>query len=178
MKFLFALILISNSVIAEKVKNIPQSLMVENIEYSLCKEYTVRYAFVVKIAYVGLYLKDCSTDENLLKLSDKLIRFNYQVNVKEKFFIDAAEEFFIKNLHQAGNTNNIQELNRFNQYYEDIESSDFYDLYHQQGQKLKLSKNNKLLGVSNDVNFGYKYFNIWFGDEPAIKPLKKAFIDK
>lgn len=161
---------------ADKNKHMPEFIEIEKQQYALCKEHTIRYAFVVKIAYVGLYLKNCNVDESLLDLSDKLVRFNYQVNVKAKFFIDAAEEFFIKNLKQSINPNSIKELNRFNQYYEDIQSSDFYDLYHQQGQKLKLFKNYNLLGVSQDIKFAYQYFNIWFGKQPATKHLKKAFL--
>ena len=175
MKILVFLLFISSDISAENKKNIPQTLTIENSSYSLCKEHTIRYAFVIKIAYVGLYLEDCTTDQDLLTQSDKLIRFNYQVDVKAKVFIDAAEEFFVKNSTQPGEQE-LQELKRFNQFYENINDSDYYDLYHQQGKILKLLKNTKLLGSSENTGFAFKYFNIWFGKYPAVKPLKKAFM--
>lgn len=176
MKFLFLLFIFTNVALADKAKKLPKYLTIEENNYALCKEHTIRYAYVVKIAYVGLYLKDCHTNQNLLKVSDKLIRFNYLVNVKASFFIDVAEEFFFKNLEQSINSQEIQELNRFNQYYENIQPSEYYDLYHQQGQKLMLFKNNNLLGTSDNINFSYQYFIIWFGQYPAVKRLKNSFI--
>jgi len=172
----FALLLLINSfAVAANDKKVPQQLTIENNSYSLCKQHTIRYAYVIKIAYVGLYMQDCDQNENLLELPDKLIRFNYQVNVKADVFIDAAEEFFSKNFNQPLSFEKTQELNRFNQLYENIQPSDYYDIYHQDGQKLKLFKNDKLLGLSENVSFAYQYFNIWFGKYPAVKPLKRNF---
>ena len=175
MKLILALLLVSSGVTAKNDKNLPKQLTMESQNYYLCKEHTIKYAYIIKIAYVGLYLKECSVNQGLLTVSDKLIRFNYQVDVKAKVFIDAAEEFYMKNLKQSVNLNEIEEMHRFNKYYENIQASDFYDLYHKQGSRLKLYKNRKLLGVSKIQSFTYNYFNIWFGKYPAVKPLKKSF---
>lgn len=157
-------------------KSMPEVMSIESENYYLCKEHTIKYAFVIKVAYVGLYLKDCQVEKTNLELEDKLIRFNYQVNVKAKVFIDSAEEFYLKNL-QATNATELKELNRFNQLYENIQASEYYDIHHKQGQSLILYKNNKLLGKSENQNFSFNYFNIWFGKYPAVKPLKKSFIN-
>ena len=156
-------------------KSMPEELTIASENYYLCKEHTIKYAYVIKIAYVGLYLRDCQVDQISLKLEDKLIRFNYQVNVKAKVFIDSAEEFYLKNL-QTTNNSELEELYRFNQLYENIQASEYYDIYHKQGQSLRLFKNSKLLGMSENQNFSFNYFNIWFGKYPAVKPLKKSFI--
>jgi hypothetical protein len=157
-------------------KSMPEELTIASENYYLCKEHTIKYAYVIKIAYVGLYLKDCQIDHVNVQLEDKLIRFNYQVNVKAKVFIDSAEEFYLKNL-QAINKKELEELYRFNQLYENIQASEYYDVHHKQGQSLILYKNSELLGSSNNEKFSSNYFNIWFGKYPAVKPLKKSFIN-
>ena len=176
MRVLLSLLLISSAVVAKSDKNMPVQLTIESQDYYLCGEHTIKYAYVIKIAYVGLYLRDCEIDkQSVLNIDDKLIRFNYQVDVKAKVFIDAAEEFFMKNLKQSVSPKEIEEMHRFNNYYENIQASEYYDLYHQAGSKLKLYKNKKLLGDSEIQGFTFKYFNIWFGEYPAVKPLKKSF---
>ena len=157
-------------------KSMPEVMSVESENYYLCKEHTIKYAFVIKIAYVGLYLKDCKEEKNSLRVEDKLIRFNYQVNVDAKVFIDSAEEFYLKNL-QVTNATELKELSRFNKFYENIKASEYYDIHHKQGQSLILYKNNEILGTSENEIFSFNYFNIWFGKYPAVKPLKKSFIN-
>lgn len=178
MKTILLTIALLFSFTAKSITNkiMPTTMTVESGSYFLCKEHTIKYAFVVKIAYVGLYLKDCQIEQDNLKIEDKLIRFNYQVNVKAKVFIDSAKEFYLKNL-QVVNIKELTELSRFNQLYENIKASEYYDLYHKDGQSLKLFKNDKLLGASENQIFSFNYFNIWFGEYPAVKPLKKSFIN-
>ena len=176
MKYILVLLAFSNFAMAKVDTNLPEFISLENAQYSLCKEHTIRYAYVIKIAYVGLYLKDCSSQVDVMAETDKLIRFHYQVDVKAEVFRNAAEEFFIKNLTDTPVNKNIQELKRFNQFYENINESDYYDLYLQQGHSLKLYKNTKLLGFSENSDFANKYYTIWFGDDPAVKSLKKAFM--
>jgi hypothetical protein len=173
---LICLLILSILANSKEYKSMPEVMTIESQNYHLCKEHTIKYAFVIKIAYVGLYLKDCKIEKINLDLEDKLIRFNYQVNVKAKVFIDSAEEFYLKNL-QATNATELKELNRFNQLYENIQASEYYDIHHKQGQSLILYKNNKLLGKSENQSFSFNYFNIWFGKYPAVKPLKKSFIN-
>lgn len=177
MKMLFiVMVLITQNALAEKVKKLPKFLNVENNQYTLCKEHTIKYAYFIKIAHVGLYLKNCSVKQSLIKVPDKLIRFNYLVNVQASVFIKAADEFFTKNFPQKMLTKrNIEELHLFNQLYENIQASEYYDVYHQQGQRLKLFKNDKLLGSSENSNFSYNYFNIWLGKYPAVKSLQNSF---
>jgi hypothetical protein len=174
---LLTLMLFSTCVIAKNEKNLPPQLTMETQDYFLCKEHTIKYAYVIKIAYVGLYLKDCESQQNILDIEDKLLRFNYQVNVKANVFIEAAEEFFIKNDDKTSNQQEINELNQFNHFYTNIEASEYFDLYHKQGETLKLYKNAELLGISELKSFTYKYFNIWFGKYPAVKPLKQSFFN-
>jgi hypothetical protein len=173
---LISFLLLSVSANSKAFKTMPEVLTLESENYYLCKEHTIKYAFLVKVAYVGLYLKDCQVEQINIELEDKLIRFNYQVNVKAKFFINSAKEFYLKNL-QTINPKELAELNRFNQLYENIKASEYYDIQHKQGLSLRLYKNNELLGISENSRFSFNYFNIWFGKYPAVKPLKKSFIN-
>jgi hypothetical protein len=177
MKYLITLFLFANYATAAMNKNLPEKLFIESDQYKLCKQHAIKYAYIVKIAYVGLYLKDCKSDQDLLNISDKLIRFNYQVNVKAHIFSDAAKKYFMKNVLNAVSQHELIELNRFNEFYENVKATEYYDLYHQQGKRLKLFKNEKLLGISENKSFSYNYFNIWFGNNPAVKPLKRSFIN-
>ena len=155
---------------------LPKQISKESTKYILCKQHTIKYALFIKIAEIGLYLQQCNDKQYILDKPDKLIRFNYLVNVKAKVFIDAAEEFFIKNLENVIDTQDIQELNTFNALYENIRENEYYDLHHYKGEKLSLYKNSKLLGFSQNKSFNYKYFTIWFGKYPSVKKLKKSFL--
>lgn len=173
---LICFLFLSVSAHSKDYKSMPEEMTLESENYYLCKEHTIKYAFVIKVAYVGLYLKDCNVEKPNLELADKLVRFNYQVNVKAKVFIDSAEEFYLKNLQET-TPEELVELKRFNQLYENIEASEYYDVHHKQGLSLSLYKNNQLLGVSENPSFSFNYFNIWFGKYPAVKPLKKSFLN-
>lgn len=175
MKLLIILLLITNTALANKDKNIPKNLNLDSVAYSLCKEHTIRYAYVIKIAYVGLYLKNCNAEKDLLNITDKLIRFNYQLDVKADVFINAAKKFYVKNTKTKLSAQEEKVLDKFNQLYVNIKESEYFDLYHQKNTNLKLYKNGELLGGSQNSTFAAKYFNIWFGDEPSVKSLKKAF---
>ena len=62
MKYIMVLLAFSNFAMAKVDTNLPEFISLENAQYSLCKEHTIRYAYVIKIAHVGLYLKDCSNE--------------------------------------------------------------------------------------------------------------------
>ncbi len=176
MKYIMLLICLSSVASAKNNKNLPKTLAYESNDYFLCKQHTIRYAYFIKVAYVGLYLNDCSIKESLLNIDDKIIRFNYQVNVEATVFSEAAEEFYVKNLKSEQDDKTLSELKNFNKFYVNISASDWYDLYHKKGEKLQLYKNDKLLGSSFNKYFSSNYFNIWFGKHPAIKKLKQSFI--
>ena len=146
--------------------------------YQLCRIHTVKKAFLIKVAHVGLYLTNCQVNKgiNVMQMDDKLVRFKYLVNIKSGFFQEAAYEFFVKNFTGVGTTTQLAELIKFNQFYQDMGADESYDLYLAKGQQLKLYKNQNLLGSSNDADFSQRYFTIWFGQYPAIKKLKKAFL--
>lgn len=176
MKYALFLILIHSISYAKGQEALPETIMVDSKEYILCKNHTIRQALFIKVAYVGLYLQDCDQNENILQMADKLVRFNYQVAIKSSFFKKAAYDFFLKNLNDNVSEDKIAQLTNFNELYQDMKSDDCYDLYLKEGQQLKLYKNAELLGTSKDTIFSKQYFNIWFGEFPAIKKLKKAFL--
>ncbi len=176
MKLVIILMLMHSLSYAKNNEALPESITVDSKKYELCKDHTVRQALFIKVAYVGLYLQDCNQDENILQIADKLVRFNYQVTIKSSFFKEAAYDFFVKNLNDSPTGDKIAQLTDFNELYQDMKSDDCYDLYLKEGRQLKLYKNTELLGSSSDTDFSNQYFNIWFGQYPAIKKLKKAFL--
>lgn len=183
----FLLILLNFSLHSKAEEPLPDEVKKDNWVYKKCMQHTIKYAMFIKIADIGLYFQDCNAEKSLLDREDKLLRFRYRLNVKRKVFADAAEEFYLKNY--TGKFNNSQqpksaklgttemsELNRFNQAYVDIAEDDFYELWHFRGEKITLSKNSKPLITSENSEFAKKYFHIWFGEIPATKSLKRAFI--
>lgn len=115
----------------------------------LCTEHTIRYALLVKIAYVGLYKPACDMNQNILKIPEKLIRFNYQVDVKASVFQELAVKYFKKNIDEELYQLYSDELKQFNKSYVDISANDSYDLFHENGKKLSLYKNKNYWVIPN-----------------------------
>ena len=176
MKIRFLLVVTLSFIQFQVLAKLPSEIKLNDHAYTICKNYTVKYAMFFKVVDVGLYLKECNSKINTIDSSDKVVRFHYHLDVKRKIFIDAAEEFYLKN--HAGNKESselLDELNRFNQAYQDISEDDFYDLHHNQNQSLSLFKNDEILIKSDISEFAMKYFHIWFGEKPAVKSLKRSF---
>ncbi len=172
---LLILISIASTCLSDEQK-LPPVINLNDSTYQLCKFHTVRKALVIKVAHVGLYLTNCDATKDVMEITDKLVRFKYLVDIKSDFFKQAAESYYIKNLTNESKDSETSELQTFNSFYQDMESEQYYDLYLKQGQQLSLYKNQTLLGSSQNPQFSKRYFSIWFGEYPAIKKLKKAFL--
>lgn len=157
---------------AANAENMPEIIHLEKDTLHLCAQHTLKFAKIVNVANVGIYFQNCDLKKKILDIENKLIRFNYQIDIKATKFQTLAEKYFLKNLIHQDDIYLIRELNKFNNYYQDMEASDSYDLYHQNGNRLELFKNSKLLGFSEYSDFNFKYFNIWFGKHPAFQSLK------
>lgn len=169
------LLLTIGSFVPQLEAKLPKTVYVNDKEMKLCTEHTIRYALLVKIAYVGLYKPACDMNQNILEIPEKLIRFNYQVDVKASVFQELAVKYFKKNIDEELYQLYSDELKQFNKSYVDISANDSYDLFHENGKKLSLYKNKKLLGYTEWPDFAANYFKIWFGKTPAVKKLKETF---
>lgn len=178
MKLIYLLLMLCFMQPTFYAKNLPESIQHQDAQFNLCNDFTLRYGFVIKVAEIGWYAKNCETQEILTELSHKIIRFHYHKNVSADFFKESAEEYFLLNLqNQEEQKSLIDDLKAFNDSYTDIKSGEYFDLIHWQGQKISLWKNTQLLGTANNATFAKKYFNIWFGRVPVIDKLKAAFLE-
>ncbi len=168
-------LLLSSGVVSSK-DYLPTSVNLGETAFERCDQYTLRYGLVIKVAQIGWYARNCKTAQSILDVGDKVLRFHYFKNVKADFFKKSAEEFFLKNL--APNQKQpdlIQALKSFNNGYTAIKEGEYFELIHSDDKQLKLYRNDRLLASSNNEILAKNYFNIWFGKEPVIDKLKKAF---
>ena len=176
MKTLLVLMLSMASLQALSAKHLPAVIEHNNKPFQQCKDYTLRYGLLIKVAEIGWYSPDCTQQKNVLASGNKVIRFHYLVNVSGDFFKKSAQEYFLLNLENQEQQKQFNDvLTAFNSGYKDIKDGEYFDLVHIDDASLSLFKNNELLSVTKNSLFSRKYFNIWFGNIPVIDKLKLAF---
>ncbi len=142
--------------------------------YMLCREHTIRFGLLFKIAHVGLYLPDCAQAEDWLNAHDKVLRFHYLTDVKADVFKRSAHEYYLRNVPERVYLDSRNELLAFNGNYENVQADDVYDLWHRRDGHLWLMKNRRTLSRTDNSELASAYFNIWFGADPAVDKLKRA----
>lgn len=174
MKTLICLLLTLSTALDAKSK-LPTEISRNNQTFQQCDRFTFKYGFVIKVFEIAWYSPQCQS-QSLLESNNKILRFYYFKNVKADFFKQSAEEFFIKNLEPYQRQDQlIAALKAFNQGYEPIKPGDYFQLEHFNTSQISLFKNNDLLASADNADLAKNYFNIWFGQEPAIARLKEAF---
>ncbi len=177
MKYFTCLLLVFIYQCQASSKYLPGLIELNNTQYDLCQNFTLRYGLVIKIADIGWYAPNCDESSVISEQTDKIIRFHYHKNVSADFFKESAEEYFLLNLENQSEHDLLYEhLTQFNDAYTDIKSGEYFDLVHWNDEQLSLWKNKQLLVKINHTDFARKYLNIWFGKVPVIKKLKSAFL--
>jgi hypothetical protein len=169
------LILSINTSLAWSADQLPNVINHEQNEFQLCKQFTLKYGLIFKIAEIGWYAPECN-GLSVLASGNKIVRFHYFKNVKADFFKQSAEEYFMLNLISEAQKQALTEpLKKFNNGYTDIQAGEYFQLLHQDDTKLSLFKNDVLLAATENNELASLYFNIWFGQQPVIEKLKNAF---
>lgn len=172
-KLAFILLLITP--VSWAKEHLPTQINRDNILFEQCNAYTLKYALVIKIAEIGWYAPNCK-ESTLLNSENKILRFHYFKDVKADFFKKSAEEYFLKNLNSEQKYDDLlNDLVLFNSGYTEIKPGEYFELVHREENTLSLYRNNKLLASTENKDLAVNYFNIWFGSEPVIDKLKKAF---
>ena len=153
----------------------PGQIQHQDTTLTLCDQYTIRYALVIKVADAAWYSDDCERTEDLLDNPTKALKFVYHRDIPKDFFVKAANEFFQKNTSTIENQTWQSTLTAFNANYSDIESNQSYELI-QVDDCLTLRKEGTEQTRITQGEFAALYYRIWFGEKPAIKKLKQAFI--
>ena len=174
MKFITLLLLLPMCAFSSKY--LPLSIEQNNNQFERCKDFTLRYGYLIKVAEIGWYAPDCEKTAPILQADNKVIRFHYLKNVSADFFKKSAEEYFLLNLKSPEHLNLLKPLLlEFNANYTDIKAGEYFDLVQINDSTLSLFKNKELLAVSTNKLFSNHYFNIWFGTKPVVDKLKAAF---
>lgn len=173
--FLILFLLSPQGITAEQL---PQIIEHQSHQYQLCKKFTLRYGFIIKVADIGWYAPNCDLQKPILEAPNKIIRFHYFKDVSAQFFKTSAEKYFKLNLAHSELTELLlPTLKKFNEGYSNIKSGDYYDLVHTDNSNLSLLKNNIPVVTTHGSEFAAKYFNIWFGNQPISTKLKQAFMN-
>ena len=141
----------------------------------MCNQVKLKWARIVDIAHVKLFALDCSSFNSAVKSSQKSLEFTFKRNIKADFFKKAANQSYEDNLSLKGKQRSVA-LNfskTFNENYQNIQNGDVYFINYDINEGVSLFKNNILLVTHNNQAFAGQYLNIWLGEKPAIKSLKK-----
>ena len=143
-----------------------------------CGEVKLYWAKLIAIADVNFSASNCDSFEAAKASQNKSLAFLFKRNISAKFFNDAANESFRNNLALTESlTNQLIKANEaFNENYQSVQAGDIYLILQDANKGITLYKNNTPLATSTDPKLSRHYLNIWLGDKPAIKRLKKLLI--
>ena len=144
-------------------------------ELKHCGEVKLYWAKLILIADVKFSASNCESFEAAKASPNKSLSFLFKRNISAKFFNKAANDSFRNNLKLSKPTPNqlIRANEAFNENYRSVQSGDVYLILQGANQGITLYKNNTLLASSDDPMLSRHYLNIWLGEKPAIKRLKK-----
>lgn len=139
-----------------------------------CSQTPIRVLGFVNIGAAALYAGDCSQREKPpIQLS---IRYARSFSAQE--LRSASEQLLRRNISAEAYANADTEIARINSWYQDISPGQRYDIHYCEQHGLSLYKDAQLLGKSTAKYPGQSYLNIWLGDKPFSKNMKKALLSK
>lgn len=138
-----------------------------------CNETSIKVMAFVDVADAALYLTDCG---DLPAIDgEKQLSFHYHRDISADDFIEASETLLQRNLTSVEYAKIEAELVKFNANYEDVKEGDVYDI-RQTKSGLYLLKNGQQIAHSSSAELATYYYQIWFGQKPFNKAMKKALV--
>lgn len=151
-------------------------LMIATQNLSLCSD-TKIYAYgLIKVGHSALYMKNCENRKKQFFDKNKMISFYYERDIPKHAFVKSTLKMLERNLEPQNMEKWRSEIIEFNDNYQDITNGDQYDICFIKGQGLSLYLNNKLIASHESDEFAALYFNIWFGEKPFNKSMKKKLM--
>lgn len=129
---------------------------------------------LVTIGEAELSLASCYEASNILDPIPKMLSITFARDVSAERLNKMASESMTDNLGEGNSFDSIFEC--ISGVYQDTREGDRYDVLYLPGEGLSLKLNQKLIAHCPDSDWAPKYFNIWFGEKPFHKRLRKELL--
>ena len=135
----------------------------------------VYYLKMIKVYDASLYTGQPANEEEILKGTvSKCLLLQYEVSLKKKDFIKAANDVLVRQFTAEQLESVKDEIDRLHAGYVDVKDGDQYSLcYDSKESSTSLSHNHKELVRIYSKPFAEIYFSIWLGnDSPLDEKLR------
>ncbi len=139
-----------------------------------------RSKFGMKVYVAALYLKQKSSDANMIVNADEPMAIKLQVTsglVTPDKMKSAIDEGFESST--GGNIAPLKSrIDTFTSLFKDLSTGTVYDYVYVPGKGVEIYQNSKLLSTIQGLDFKKALFGIWLGKSPAQKDLKEKMLGK
>ena len=165
----------NNQLSAQSSSAFSESVMIDEQPLQLCNSAKIKVMALFNVGQAALYLKDCKQQVEPLNQPIQL-SIIYQRKFTPEDFQKSAYKLLQRNLSEQQFEAIEDQLQAFNSNYQAIEKGERYDICYSEKTGLMLHKNGQLISQSPSQALGESYFQIWFGERPFNKKLKKALL--
>ena len=153
------------------------SVMVGEQPLELCNNAKIKVMAMFTVGQAAMYLQDCKQQTEPLNQPIQL-SIVYQREFTPEDFQKSAYKLLQRNLSEQQFGAIEDQLQEFNSNYQAISKGERYDICYSENTGLMLHKNGQLISQSPSQALGESYFQIWFGERPFNKKLKKALLKR
>jgi len=154
--------------------NFEPVISLDNFTLQQCSVVPIK-VMLFNLGDVALYREQCNEDTELTSQPLQL-SFIYKRSFDADDFQKSSVELLKRNLDENTYASIEQALVKFNAGYQQAEKGDRYDIRYSDGSGLLLFKNGQQLSQSDNAQLGRLYFDIWFGQDPFSKGMKKDLL--
>lgn len=149
-------------------------IQLDNTTLQQCSAVPIK-VMLFNLGDVALYREQCREDSELTSQMVQL-SFIYKRAFDAEDFQKSSLELLKRNVNQTTFESIESALVEFNSGYQQAEPGDRFDIRYSSAEGLILFKNGQQLSQSDDAKLGEVYFDIWFGQDPFSKGMKKDLL--
>lgn len=136
------------------------------------------FTYMIWTAYAGAYYQaEGETDPRPQSDIPRRLELAYFHGIEAEEFADATTETLQKNLTAYEYSQLEDDINAFNQRYQDVEPQDRYVLSWD-GDTLRLALNGEVLFEGGNAELASALFGIWLGERPLGEDFRDALLGR
>ncbi len=171
-----SLISLSTGVLADQQPEFDSEIQSAGQTLKLCSTTKVKAYSMILVGYSALYMEDCDSRGDDFFEKNKVLSFYYLRDVPKHAFQKSTLKFLQKNLSKETMVQLEPEIVHFNESYQDVGKDDQYKICFSSGEGLKLYLNDEVISSNGNDELAKLYFNVWFGEKPFNKSMKKQLL--
>jgi hypothetical protein len=137
---------------------------------------TATKSFFIKKLFTASYYKgDDNTPASLASLPQHMVINNF-IKVSKETLFDVLKDRFKMSMSRNQFQHFYPDLVRMHQCLFDLKPGDTIEITYLPDIGTKIFHNDRLMGIIPGQNFGTRFFNIWVGEKPFDRRLKKKMV--